>query len=183
LDFGGTDHPKHLVWRHSASGGGIRVLCGGGRGGLGFGTMSLELWLPAGTWNNCGVFCQCMVRSMPSSVRAGGSRAGDFGEQCCLEATANLPTTRNSPCKHPRAGADLKPCAPDHTHQSVGGFWRAWVHRWRLSRWCARPGVRTGNGGHMWGAGDVLTSNRANQFLAVREITPRARTHYVGERL
>ena len=32
--FGGTDHPKHLVWRHGASGGDIRVLCGGGLVGL-----------------------------------------------------------------------------------------------------------------------------------------------------
>jgi len=86
--------------------------------GLGFGTMLLERWRPAGAGNNLGVFHRCMARPMPSSVRDGGPIVGDLGEQRCWGATANLPT-RNSPCKHPRAGADLKPCAPDHTHQST----------------------------------------------------------------
>ena len=48
-----------------------------------------------------------------------------------------------------------------------------WFATQAPSRWFACPGVQTRNVGNMWGAGEVLTSNRQNQLLAVRNFTPR----------
>ena len=96
--------------------------CCAGVAGVGcvLASMSLELWLPAGTWNNCGSFegawyDPCRAPSgmvAPAQVISGSSAAGRLLRICLLPET---------PCKHSRAGADLKPCAPDHTHQSGGG--------------------------------------------------------------
>jgi hypothetical protein len=157
-----------------------------------FETMVGALWRPSGAGRRCTGARHELCRVPCARLVPAGAVSG-----CCAVGGLLLPnqglkmqdgSTSSPPVLPPTlilsVNADLEPWDPDPTHQSGDGLWRAWVHRRRFNRRCARPVVRTC---HLWQAFikagkqnsceiTVLASNRANQLLAVRN-PPRLSPH------
>jgi len=111
-----------------------------------------------------------MRRRSADTVWSPTRESGPIGaiSVCCAAGFAqDEPGPENAGCKHRRVSAVLELCTAAPVHQAWAGFWFAWVHQWRCSRWCTRLGVRTYVERKGVGGGRDLASGRANKLLAV----------------
>jgi len=139
-----------------------------------------ESW---GLWRPSGVECICDAAHGRSAdtVRGPTRESGPIGaiSVCCAAGLANdEPGSENAGCKHRRVSAVLEPCTAAPVHQAGAGFWFAWVHQWRCSRWCTRPGVRTCV--ERKGAGFAIWQRTREQTLGCQEFTAPELVHVIN---